>query len=74
MLVHNLLDLERSGSAEFDSFLHEQALTQQRLENEMAVIRQKAILGVPSPVEMAQAEKLITEVRRSYKPRSYGYS
>ena len=27
----------------------------------MAVIRQKAILGVPSPFEMAQAEKLITE-------------
>ena len=51
----------KTGSAEFDSFLHEQALTQQRLENEMAVIRQKAILGVPSPLEMAQAEKLITE-------------
>ena len=51
----------KTGSAEFDSFLHEQALTQQRLENEMAVIRQKAVLGVPSPLEMAQAEKLITE-------------
>ena len=51
----------KTGSAEFDSFLHEQALTQQRLENEMAVIRQKAILGVPSPLQMAQAEKLITE-------------
>ena len=50
----------KTGSTEFDSFLHEQALTQQRLENEMAVIRQKAILGVPSPLEMAQAEKLIT--------------
>jgi hypothetical protein len=52
---------KKTGSPEFDSFLHEQALTQQRLENEMAVIRQKAILGVPSPLEMAQAEKLITE-------------
>jgi len=52
---------KKTGSTEFDSFLHEQALTQQRLENEMAVIRQKAILGVPSPLEMAQAEKLITE-------------
>ena len=52
---------KRSGNAEFDSFLHQQALEQQRLENEMAVIRQKAILGVPSPLEMAQAEKLITE-------------
>ena len=51
----------KTGSPEFDSFLHEQALTQQRLENEMAVIRQKSILGVPSPLEMAQAEKLITE-------------
>ena len=51
----------KTGSAEFDSFLHQQALEQQRLENEMAVIRQKAILGVPSPLEMAQAEKLITE-------------
>ena len=27
----------------------------------MAVIRQKAVLSVPSPVQMAQAEKLITE-------------
>ena len=52
---------KKSGSPEFDSFLHQQALEQQRLENEMAVIRQKAILGVPSPLEMAQAEKLITE-------------
>ena len=51
----------KSGNAEFDSFLHQQALEQQRLENEMTVIRQKAILGVPSPLQMAQAEKLITE-------------
>ena len=51
----------KSGNAEFDSFLHQQALEQQRLENEMAVIRQKAVLSVPSPVQMAQAEKLITE-------------
>ena len=51
----------KSGNQDFDSFLYEQALTQQRLENEMAVIRQKAILGVPSPLQMAQAEKLITE-------------
>tara|TARA_B100000161_G_scaffold165609_1_gene118347 strand:- start:10 stop:558 length:549 start_codon:yes stop_codon:yes gene_type:complete len=51
----------KSGNAEFDSFLHQQALEQQRLENEMAVIRQKAVLSVPSPYEMAQAEKLITE-------------
>ena len=51
----------KSGNQDFDSFLHEQALTQQRLENEMAVIRQKAVLGVPSPLQMAQAEKLITE-------------
>lgn len=51
----------KSGNSEFDSFLHQQALEQQRLENEMAVIRQKAILGVPSPLQMAQAEKLITE-------------
>jgi len=36
-------------------------LEQQRLENEMAVIRQRAVLSVPSPVEMAQAEKYITE-------------
>ena len=27
----------------------------------MAVIRQKAVLSVPGPVQMAQAEKLITE-------------
>ena len=52
---------KKSGNAEFDSFLHQQALEQQRLENEMTVIRQKAILGVPSPLQMAQAEKLITE-------------
>jgi len=51
----------KSGNSDFDSFIHAQALEQQRLENEMAVIRQKAILGVPSPLEMAQAEKLITE-------------
>ena len=51
----------KSGNQDFDSFLYEQALTQQRLENEMAVIRQKAVLGVPSPLQMAQAEKLITE-------------
>ena len=51
----------KSGNSEFDSFIHAQALEQQRLESEMAVIRQKAILGVPSPVEMAQAEKIATE-------------
>ena len=51
----------KSGNTEFDSFLHQQALEQQRLENEMAVIRQRAILDVPSPLDMAQAEKLITE-------------
>ena len=51
----------KSGNSEFDSFLHQQALEQQRLENEMAVIRQKAVLDVPSPIQMAQAEKLITE-------------
>ena len=51
----------KSGNKDFDSFLYEQALEQQRLENEMAVIRQKAVLGVPSPLQMAQAEKLITE-------------
>ena len=51
----------KSGNAEFDSFLHQQALEQQRLENEMAVIRQRAVLDVPSPLDMAQAEKLITE-------------
>jgi len=51
----------KSGNSEFDSFLHSQALEQQRLENEMAVIRQRAVLSVPGPVEMAQAEKLITE-------------
>ena len=51
----------KTGNSDFDSFIHAQALEQQRLENEMAVIRQKAILGVPSPVQMAQAEKLITE-------------
>ena len=51
----------KTGNSEFDSFIHSQALEQQRLENEMAVIRQKAVLSVPSPVQMAQAEKLITE-------------
>ena len=51
----------KSGNTEFDSFLHQQALEQQRLENEMAVIRQRAVLDVPSPLDMAQAEKLITE-------------
>ena len=51
----------KTGNQEFDSFIHAQALEQQRLENEMAVIRQKAILSVPGPVQMAQAEKLITE-------------
>ena len=51
----------KSGNQDFDSFLYEQALEQQRLENEMAVIRQKAVLSVPSPLQMAQAEKLITE-------------
>ena len=51
----------KSGNSDFDSFIHAQALEQQRLENEMAVIRQKAVLSVPSPVQMAQAEKLITE-------------
>ena len=51
----------KTGNSDFDSFIHAQALEQQRLENEMAVIRQKAILTVPSPVQMAQAEKLITE-------------
>ena len=51
----------KSGNSDFDSFIHAQALEQQRLENEMAVIRQKAVLSVPGPVQMAQAEKLITE-------------
>ena len=51
----------KSGNSDFDSFIHAQALEQQRLENEMAVIRQKAVLSVPNPVQMAQAEKLITE-------------
>jgi len=51
----------KSGNSDFDSFIHAQALEQQRLENEMAVIRQKAVLSVPSPLQMAQAEKLITE-------------
>ena len=51
----------KSGNTDLDSFLHSQALEQQRLENEMAVVRQKAVLSVPSPVEMAQAEKYITE-------------
>ena len=51
----------KSGNSDFDSFIHAQALEQQRLENEMAVVRQKAVLSVPSPVEMAQAEKITTE-------------
>ena len=51
----------KTGNTDFDSFLHSQALEQQRLENEMAVVRQKAVLSVPSPVEMAQAEKITTE-------------
>lgn len=51
----------KTGNSDFDSFLHSQALEQQRLENEMAVLRQKAVLSVPSPVEMAQAEKITTE-------------
>ena len=51
----------KSGNSDFDSFIHAQALDQQRLENEMAVIRQKAVLSVPTPLQMAQAEKLITE-------------
>ena len=51
----------KSGISDFDSFIHAQALEQQRLENEMAVIRQKAVLSVPTPLQMAQAEKLITE-------------
>ena len=51
----------KSGNSDFDSFIHAQALEHQRLENEMAVIRQKAVLSVPGPVQMAQAEKLITE-------------
>ena len=51
----------KSGNSDFDSFIHAQALEQQRLENEMAVIRQKAVLSVPTPLQMAQAEKLITE-------------
>ena len=51
----------KTGDSEFDSFLHQQSLEQQRLENEMAVVRQKAVLSVPTPVEMAQAERYITE-------------
>ena len=51
----------KTGNSDFDSFVHAQALEQQRLENEMAVIRQKAVLSVPTPLQMAQAEKLITE-------------
>tara|TARA_A100000172_G_scaffold75617_1_gene58519 strand:- start:317 stop:952 length:636 start_codon:yes stop_codon:yes gene_type:complete len=51
----------KSGNSDFDSFIHAQALEQQRLENEMAVVRQKAVLSVPTPVEMAQAEKIATE-------------
>ena len=62
----------KSGNAEFDSFLHQQALEQQRLENEMTVIRQKAILGVPSPLQMAQAEKLITEAGEATNREALG--
>ena len=62
----------KSGNQDFDSFLYEQALTQQRLENEMAVIRQKAILGVPSPLQMAQAEKLITEAGEATNREALG--
>ena len=62
----------KSGNKDFDSFLYEQALTQQRLENEMAVIRQKAILGVPSPLQMAQAEKLITEAGEATNREALG--
>ena len=51
----------KTGNSDFDSFIHAQALEQQRLENEIAVIRQKAVLSVPTPLQMAQAEKLITE-------------
>ena len=63
---------KRSGNAEFDSFLHQQALEQQRLENEMTVIRQKAILGIPSPLQMAQAEKLITEAGEATNREALG--
>ena len=62
----------KSGNQDFDAFLYEQALTQQRLENEMAVIRQKAILGVPSPLQMAQAEKLITEAGEATNREALG--
>ena len=51
----------KSGNSEFDSFLHQRALEQQRIENELAVIKQKAILSVPNPLDMAQAEKITTE-------------
>jgi len=51
----------KSGNSEFDSFLHQRALEQQRIENELAVIQQKAVLSVPSPLDMAQAEKITTE-------------
>ena len=61
-----------SGNPEFDSFLHQQALEQQRLENEMTVIRQKAILGIPSPLQMAQAEKLITEAGEATNREALG--
>ena len=63
---------KKSGNPEFDSFLHQQALEQQRLENEMTVIRQKAILGVPSPLQMAQAEKLITEAGEATNREALG--
>ena len=51
----------KTGVSEFDSFLHQRALEQQRIENELAVIQQKAVLSVPSPLDMAQAEKITTE-------------
>ena len=63
---------KKSGNPEFDSFLHQQALEQQRLENEMTVIRQKAVLGVPSPLQMAQAEKLITEAGEATNREALG--
>ena len=62
----------KSDNAEFDSFIHAQALEQQRLENEMAVIRQKAVLSVPGPVQMAQAEKLITEAGEATNREALG--
>ena len=38
----------------------------------MAVIRQKAVLGVPSPLQMAQAEKLITEAGEATNREALG--